>query len=244
MWKNSSWVCSRPWSDWMSSMRRMSVDAVAVLEGADAAVAQGVDELVGEGLHRDVGERQLRVVDRDEVPDGVQEVGLAEPHPAVDEEGVVGARRRLGHGEGGRLGEAVGGPGHEGLEGEPRLEAARGRRGGTETAGSGSGWAMAGPSAGAGFSLLGLLRPRAPRPADPRRSTSKRASRSSGRYRWWIHWRSSSVSTRQDEAIVRQGQGSCSREGELVGLAVERGAQPLAHLLPDGVALVGWGGEC
>ncbi len=25
VWKNSSWVCSRPWSDWMSSMRRMSM---------------------------------------------------------------------------------------------------------------------------------------------------------------------------------------------------------------------------
>ena len=68
--------------------------AVAVLERADAAVAQGVDELVGERLDRDVGERELGVVGRDEVPDRVQEVGLAEAEPAVDEEGVVGAGRR------------------------------------------------------------------------------------------------------------------------------------------------------
>ena len=48
---------------------------------------------------------------------------MPEAHPAVDEEGVVGARRRLGHGQRGRLGEAVGGAGDEGLEGEARLQA-------------------------------------------------------------------------------------------------------------------------
>ena len=103
--------------------------AVAVLERADAPVAQGVDELVGERLHRDVGQRQLRVVRGHEVADRVEQVRLAQAHAAVDEEGVVGARRRLGHGEGGRVGEAVRRPGHEGLEGEARLQPLQ-RRGG------------------------------------------------------------------------------------------------------------------
>jgi len=47
----------------------------------------------------------------------------------------------------------------------------------------------------------------------------------------------------QHEAIVGEGEGPGPREGELVRLAVERRAQPLADLLPDGVALEGRGGE-
>jgi hypothetical protein len=41
-------------------------------------------------------QRQLRVVAVDEVADRVEQVGLAEADAAVDEERVVGPRRRLG----------------------------------------------------------------------------------------------------------------------------------------------------
>ena len=48
--------------------------------------------------------------------DGVEEVGLAEADPPVEEEGVVGRRGMLGDGLAGRLGKLVGGADHEGLE--------------------------------------------------------------------------------------------------------------------------------
>jgi hypothetical protein len=67
------------------------------------------------------------------VPDGVQQVGLAQSRLAIDEEGVVRLGRRLGHRDRRRVGEPVAGPDHEGVEGvlgiEPggRLVTRRGR---------------------------------------------------------------------------------------------------------------------
>ena len=47
----------------------------------------------------------------------MEQVGLAQPGAAVDEQRVVGLGRRLGHGHGGRVGEPVGRADHEPLEG-------------------------------------------------------------------------------------------------------------------------------
>ncbi len=51
------------------------------------------------------------------MPDRVQQVGLAQPGLAVDEQRVVGLGRRLGHGHGGRVREAVGRADDEAVEG-------------------------------------------------------------------------------------------------------------------------------
>ena len=56
----------------------------------------------------------------DGVADGQQQVGLAEPGVSVDEQRVVGLARILGHGGGGRVGEAVGVADDEVVEGIAR----------------------------------------------------------------------------------------------------------------------------
>ena len=97
--------------------------AVTALEGRLAVVTQRVDEVVGELFGGDVldphaGEQPLGVV-----AGGVQQVGLAEPGLAPDEQRVVGAGRRLGDGERGGVGEPVGGADDEGVEGVAPVEA-------------------------------------------------------------------------------------------------------------------------
>ncbi len=47
----------------------------------------------------------------------------------------------------------------------------------------------------------------------------------------------------EHEALVVEDHGPRPGERELVGLAVEGAAQPIAHLVPDGVALGGRGGD-
>ena len=56
--------------------------AVATLEGGVGLVADGVDELVEEVLGRHVAHVVVLVVVVDVVPDGVQQVGLAESRPS------------------------------------------------------------------------------------------------------------------------------------------------------------------
>ena len=113
--------------------------AVAPLEGDLAVVAQRVDEVVRELFGRDVpdahaGEEPLRVV-----ADRVQQVRLAEPGLAPDEEGVVRAGRRFGDGDRGRVREAVGRADDERVEGvllvQLRLRRLRLRRRGVRLAG-------------------------------------------------------------------------------------------------------------
>src|SRR5262249_59468792 len=67
--------------------------ARAKLRGA--VVADRVDELVREPLRRQVSDGHAREEARALVPDRVQQVRLAEPHTAVDEEWIVGARGKL-----------------------------------------------------------------------------------------------------------------------------------------------------
>ncbi len=95
---------------------------VAALEPLDPLVAQGVDEVVHEGLARHVAHRQPPRVLSHVVPDRLEQVRLAEPRPAVDEQRVVGLGRRLGDRERGRVGEAVRRADDEEVEGVLRVE--------------------------------------------------------------------------------------------------------------------------
>ena len=96
--------------------------AVAALEGGRGVVPDGVDELVHERLGGDVADVAPGEVLADVVPDGMQQVGLAQPGAAVDEQRVVRTRRHLGDGQGGGVGEAVGRPDDEGVEGVAGIE--------------------------------------------------------------------------------------------------------------------------
>jgi hypothetical protein len=99
--------------------------AVAAAEVLRLAVPDRVDEVVGELLgahvaHPGALEQVLGVV-----ADGVQQVGLAEPAVAVDEQRVVGPGRRLGDRHGRGVREAVGRPDDEGVEGVLGVEPGR-----------------------------------------------------------------------------------------------------------------------
>ena len=99
------------------------VVAVALLEALDALVAERVDEVVHEDLARHVARGEVAGVLADVARDRLQEVGLAEPGAAVDEEGVVGLRRRLRHGERRGVREAVRRADDEEVEGVLRVQA-------------------------------------------------------------------------------------------------------------------------
>ena len=81
-----------------------------------------VDEVVGELLGVHVADPDVRVEAARVVADGVQQVGLAQPGVAVDEQRVVGLGRRLGDGDGGGVGEPVAGADDEGVEGVLRVQ--------------------------------------------------------------------------------------------------------------------------
>src|SRR5919106_3506154 len=81
--------------------------AVAPVELGDRAALEGENELVHELLGRDVAGAQSWVTLAYVASDGVQEVGLAQAGPSVDEQGVVGLGRSLCHRERGRMSEAV-----------------------------------------------------------------------------------------------------------------------------------------
>ena len=174
----------------------------------------------------------------DEVADGVEQVRLAQADAAVDEERVVGLGGRLGHGQRGRLGEAVGRPGDEGLEGEPGLQAARAPR-------LERGHALARRGGGEGLLLGGLGRRLAGldrdldlqiRPADLEEGVAQERQVALA-----DPLAQELGVDREHDAVVGEHHRPGSREGELERLAVERGAQALADLRPDGVALVGGG---
>ena len=100
------------------------VGAVALLEPLDPLVAQRVDEVVHERLGGDVADREVERVPADVVRDRVQQMRLAEPRVAVDEERVVGLRRRLGDRERSGVREAVRRADHERVEGVLRVDRA------------------------------------------------------------------------------------------------------------------------
>ena len=88
-------------------------------------VRMRVDVLVEERLGADVADDVVLVVTVHVVPDGVQQVGLAETRRAVDEQRVVRAARRLGDAQCGGERELVRRALHECLEGVARVHARR-----------------------------------------------------------------------------------------------------------------------
>ena len=85
------------------------VDApVARPELVDRALLDAGDELVGELLARGVDDPLAREARDDGVPDRMHEVRLAQAHPAVEEERVVGLARALRDREAGGVGKPVG----------------------------------------------------------------------------------------------------------------------------------------
>ena len=102
--------------------------AVALAEVEDALVAERVDHLVHEPLGRHVGQPQRARLLDDVVPNRMHEVGLAQPDSAVDEQRVVGPRRRLGYRPTGGVGELVGRADDEGVERVARIQPGRADR--------------------------------------------------------------------------------------------------------------------
>ena len=97
--------------------------AEALAEGAVVLVAHRLDERGGELLDRRVAHGQAVAVGLHVVADRVEEVRLAEPRLAVDEERVVGLGRHLGDGERGGVPEPVAVADDELVEGVARVEA-------------------------------------------------------------------------------------------------------------------------
>ena len=84
-----------------------------------------VDEVVGELLRAHVAHPRAGVEAAGVVADRVQQVGLAQPGLAVDEQRVVRLGRRLGHRDRGGVREPVARADDEGVEGVLRVEPAR-----------------------------------------------------------------------------------------------------------------------
>ena len=85
--------------------------------------ANRLHEVVEEGLRGHIEDSARRTGLHHPVADGVEQVGLAKPRSAIDEQRVVGATRRLSN----RLGSGERHPvrlrGDEGLEGESGIKA-------------------------------------------------------------------------------------------------------------------------
>ena len=89
----------------------------AVAELHVAVLLDGGDQLVGEVFAGDVHQPHLRILLLHIVADGVHQVGHAQTHAPVDEQGVVRLRRGFGHRQGGRVGKAVAVAHHKGVKG-------------------------------------------------------------------------------------------------------------------------------
>jgi hypothetical protein len=98
--------------------------AVVPLELVDAVVLQGLDHLRDEALGVQAGHPGLRICIEDGIANGLHQVGLAEPAPAVDEQRVVGHPGVTRDPHGGRPGDLVGRELDEGVEGKCRVQAA------------------------------------------------------------------------------------------------------------------------
>ena len=90
---------------------------VAPAEGNEGVVLDSVDELVGELLASEVNNLSPLFSGEHVMADGLEKMGLAEPAAPVNEEGIVGAGRRVGDGLRGSVGELVVGADDEALEG-------------------------------------------------------------------------------------------------------------------------------
>jgi len=101
---------------------------VAVAEVLGPLLADGVDQLVGERLGGDVADPQFRGARQRPVTDGVQQVGLTQPHTAVDVERVELVGRAIGDRERRGVGQPVVGADDELLKDVAGVEAMLRRR--------------------------------------------------------------------------------------------------------------------
>jgi hypothetical protein len=111
----------------MSSIKQHIHRTEAVAEAGHAVVAHRGDHLVGELFRRDVADRGHRLAALHLVADGVHQVGLAHAHAAIEEQGIVGLRGPLGHGQRGGARKLVAVADHEGVKGVARVELRRRR---------------------------------------------------------------------------------------------------------------------
>ena len=112
--------------------------AVALAELLGGAVADGRNEVVGKLLRRDVQDALATAGGL--LADGVEEVGLAQAHAGIQEQGIVGLARGVGHRLGGAEGHAIGVAHHEAVERILAVEvdpAGHGRRRGRRSRGGG-----------------------------------------------------------------------------------------------------------
>ena len=91
--------------------------AVAVAELVQLAALDGLDEVVDERLAAQDAQLGLGVAGGDLAAGGLEQVGLAQPDAAVDEQRVVSLAGRLADRHAGGVGQAVARAGDEGLEG-------------------------------------------------------------------------------------------------------------------------------
>src|SRR5258705_12772254 len=90
---------------------------VACAEGGRVIVADCIDELIGEVLARTIEDCRAGKQVTSPVTNRVEQVRLAEADAAIDEQGVIRARRNLRDGLTGGLGELVGRSADEGGKG-------------------------------------------------------------------------------------------------------------------------------
>ena len=123
VWKNSSRVRVAPGEELDVVDEDHVRAAKALLEAGRALHAHGLDELARELLDRRVAHAQPGAVALDVVADRVQQVRLADPGRAVQEERVVGLAGQLGDRQRRGVGEAVAVADHELVEGVLRVQA-------------------------------------------------------------------------------------------------------------------------
>jgi hypothetical protein len=103
--------------DELNVIHQPDIDApIPPLECLLTPLSQRGNEVRSKRLARDIGDASARRVAQDLLPDRVQEVGLAEPHAAVEEEWVVMLPRPLRHRDRRRVREAVARADHEMIE--------------------------------------------------------------------------------------------------------------------------------
>ena len=107
VWKNSSWVDSLPAMNWTSSIISRSAARSCCLNWIVSLARKRRDELDHELLGRHVDDLRARLQAMEFMADGVQQVGLAAPGAAMEEERVEGDLVGAGQGPRGVEGDLV-----------------------------------------------------------------------------------------------------------------------------------------
>ncbi len=98
--------------------------AILFTERVGRVRADGLDQVVGKSFRRHVEHPQTLCLAN--VPDGVEQVRLAQPYPAVQKQRVVRTGWSLGHGHGGRLGQSIARSHHKAVERVARVQVSSG----------------------------------------------------------------------------------------------------------------------